>query len=76
MNCQGKDIGLRLRRERRRREITQGKLGGLIGVSAQQVSKYEKGTNEISAITLNRAAHALDVSLLVLLPPMAVDPAE
>ena len=53
-------IGLRLRSWRRWRRITQHKLGQAIGVSTQQVQKYESGVNRISASMLVRVAQALD----------------
>jgi len=41
--------------------MTQGRLGDALGLSFQQVQKYEKGTNRISASRLQRAAHVLQV---------------
>jgi transcriptional regulator with XRE-family HTH domain len=53
-------IGLRLRSWRRWRRTTQHKLAEAIGVSTQQVQKYESGVNRISASMLMRVAQALD----------------
>ena len=47
-------VGARLRLARTARERTQDDLGQAIGVSAQQIQKYERGTNRISASTLFR----------------------
>ncbi len=47
-------VGARLRLARKARQRTQGELGDAIGVSAQQIQKYERGTNRISASTLFR----------------------
>ncbi len=47
-------VGARLRLARTACERTQGELGQAIGVSAQQIQKYERGTNRISASTLFR----------------------
>jgi transcriptional regulator with XRE-family HTH domain len=47
-------VGARLRLARRARRRTQAELGQAIGVSAQQIQKYERGTNRISASTLFR----------------------
>ncbi|HZZ60480.1 MAG TPA: helix-turn-helix transcriptional regulator [Roseiarcus sp.] len=41
--------------------MSQGKLGQLLGVTFQQIQKYEKGSNRISASRLRQAAHVLDV---------------
>ena len=41
--------------------MTQEKLGDALGVSFQQVQKYEKGANRISASRLRQIASALDV---------------
>jgi transcriptional regulator with XRE-family HTH domain len=42
--------------------LTQEKLAGRIGVTFQQLQKYEKGTNRIGASRLHRIAEALGVS--------------
>jgi len=41
--------------------MSQGKLGQLLGVTFQQIQKYEKGANRISASRLRQAAHVLEV---------------
>jgi transcriptional regulator with XRE-family HTH domain len=43
--------------------MSQGKLGQLLGVTFQQIQKYEKGTNRISASRLKQAAQVLDTSI-------------
>jgi transcriptional regulator with XRE-family HTH domain len=53
-------LGLRMRSWRRWRRVTQHKLAQVIGVSTQQVQKYESGVNRISASMLVRVAEALD----------------
>jgi len=47
-------VGARLRLARQARQRTQGDLGRALGVSAQQIQKYERGTNRLSASTLFR----------------------
>lgn len=47
--------------------MTQAELGSKIGVSFQQVQKYEQGAHRISAATLIRCARFLDISPLELL---------
>ena len=39
-------VGRRLRMRRRMLAISQGKLGDALGLTFQQVQKYEKGTSE------------------------------
>ncbi|NBB64298.1 helix-turn-helix domain-containing protein [Pseudomonas sp. ODNR1LW] len=49
-------IGARLRRMRERRGRNQSELGRAIGVTFQQVQKYENGRNRLSAARLLRCA--------------------
>jgi len=41
--------------------MSQGQLGDALGLTFQQVQKYERGTNRISASRLQHAAHILQV---------------
>jgi transcriptional regulator with XRE-family HTH domain len=54
-------VGARLRMRRVMLGMSQGKLGQLLGVTFQQVQKYEKGSNRISASRLRQAAQVLEV---------------
>lgn len=56
-------VGLRLKSMRLARRFTQADLGNAIGVSYQQIQKYESGTNRISASMLVRAANILGTSV-------------
>lgn len=56
-------IGAALRRRRLELGQSQSDLGGLIGVSFQQVQKYERGSNRIAVSTLLRVAAAQSVQL-------------
>jgi transcriptional regulator with XRE-family HTH domain len=56
-------IGKRLRTLRLQRGLSQTELGSLINVTFQQVQKYEKGTNRISAGRLQRIAEVLSVPI-------------
>ncbi len=56
-------VGARLRMRRMMLGMSQGKLGQLLGVTFQQIQKYEKGTNRISASRLKQAAQVLDTSI-------------
>jgi transcriptional regulator with XRE-family HTH domain len=54
-------VGSRLRMRRQIVSMSQEKLGELLGITFQQVQKYEKGTNRISASRLYYAAKVLGV---------------
>jgi transcriptional regulator with XRE-family HTH domain len=53
-------IGARMRTRRRQLGLSQSDLAERLGVSFQQVQKYERGANRISASMLVKAARALD----------------
>jgi transcriptional regulator with XRE-family HTH domain len=55
------EIGQRVRSLRLQRGLSQTELGQLISVTFQQVQKYEKGANRISAGRLQRIAEVLGV---------------
>lgn len=54
-------IGQTLRALRLDRGLSQSELGRAAGVTFQQLQKYEKGTNRVSAARLARIADALNV---------------
>ena len=56
-------VGARIRILRNHRGMSQGELAGKIGVTFQQVQKYEKGTNRVGASRLSRIASVLGVSV-------------
>ena len=58
-----KSIGGRLKMYRQRANISQTALGKHLGVSFQQVQKYENGTNRVSAATLIKVARFLNISI-------------
>lgn len=53
-------IGRNLRQIRLDSGLSQYALGRILGVSAQQIQKYEKGINRISAETLFILRHKLN----------------
>jgi transcriptional regulator with XRE-family HTH domain len=61
-------VARRLREERVRHGLSQTDLGKRLGVSFQQVQKYEKGTNRLSAAALYLVARELNVPLLSFFP--------
>ena len=56
-------VGSRLRTRRKQLRISQERLGKEVGVSFQQVQKYENGTNRIGAGRLFEVARILDVPI-------------
>src|SRR5579872_2085667 len=55
------ELGKRIRLRRVEQKISQAELGEQLGVSFQQVQKYEKGVNRVGAARLQQIATALDV---------------
>lgn len=55
------ELGKRIRLRRVEQKISQAELGEKLGVSFQQVQKYEKGVNRVGAARLQQIATALDV---------------
>jgi transcriptional regulator with XRE-family HTH domain len=60
-------IGLRMRTMRIEKGLSQETLGTQLGVSFQQVQKYEKGTNRLSLSRAEEVAKALKTSVSELL---------
>jgi transcriptional regulator with XRE-family HTH domain len=56
-------VGARIRMRRQLINMSQERLGELLGITFQQVQKYEKGSNRISASRLFYAAKTLGVSI-------------
>jgi transcriptional regulator with XRE-family HTH domain len=54
-------VGSRIRKFRKGRGMNQAELGEKIGVTFQQVQKYENGKNRVGASRLQMIATALDV---------------
>jgi transcriptional regulator with XRE-family HTH domain len=56
-------VGMRVHVRRTMRGISQSKLGDALNVTFQQVQKYEKGVNRISASRLYQISQTLDVPI-------------
>ena len=56
-----KHVGGRVRMRRMMLGMSQEKLGNNLGLTFQQVQKYEKGTNRIGASRLQQISHILQV---------------
>src|SRR4051795_11923212 len=54
-------VGARLRLRRNMLGLSQEKLGEAIGLTFQQVQKYERGANRIGASRLHELSRVLDV---------------
>ena len=67
------ELGKRIRLRRVEQKISQAELGDKLGVSFQQVQKYEKGVNRVGAARLQAIATALDVPCLLYTSPSPRD---
>jgi transcriptional regulator with XRE-family HTH domain len=56
-------VGSRVRMRRMLIGMSQEKLGEALGITFQQIQKYEKGTNRIGASRLHQIARVLGVSV-------------
>jgi transcriptional regulator with XRE-family HTH domain len=59
-------IGQRIRSRRLAIGISQEKLGEALGLTFQQVQKYEKGTNRVGGSRMQQIAHALGCTITAL----------
>ncbi|MGI9366717.1 MAG: helix-turn-helix domain-containing protein [Rhizobiaceae bacterium] len=56
-------VGSRVRLRRTMEKMSQEKLGEALGVTFQQIQKYEKGTNRIGASRMQQIAETLNVPI-------------
>jgi ribosome-binding protein aMBF1 (putative translation factor) len=54
-------VGQKVRERRMELGVSQERLAQMLGVAFQQVQKYERGVNRISASRLFQISHALEV---------------
>lgn len=59
-------VGARITAMRRAKGLSQSDLGIAVGVTFQQIQKYEKGINRVGAGRLQQIAKCLDVSVAIL----------
>ena len=57
------NVGVRVRMRRQLIGMSQEKLGDLLGITFQQVQKYEKGSNRVSASRLHHMSKVLGVPI-------------
>ena len=62
-----RQLGNRLKRAREAANVTQSALASAIGLTFQQIQKYERATNRVSCSTLILIARALGCRASVLL---------
>jgi transcriptional regulator with XRE-family HTH domain len=60
-NLTDQHVGRRVRMRRLMLAMSQEKLGAALGLTFQQVQKYEKGANRIGASRLQQMSHILQV---------------
>ena len=65
-------VGARIRLLRKRRKMSQQELGTALGVTFQQVQKYENGKNRVGASRLHMVAIALNVPITELFDDASV----
>jgi transcriptional regulator with XRE-family HTH domain len=58
-----KEVGKRIKRRRQQLRMSQTALGAAVGVSFQQIQKYERGANRVSSSVLYGIAQTLDVAI-------------
>ena len=66
-------VGAAMKRLRRQRGMSQQALGAALGMSFQQIQKYESGSNRLSVSGLFKASIALGVEPADLLPAIGAD---
>lgn len=66
-------VGKMIRARRKLAEVSQEALAKAIGVTFQQVQKYESGGNRVSASRLVRIAQVLDAPIAEFFPEVADD---
>lgn len=62
MDKKRKDIGSRIKEQRKKRGLTQKELAEMLGISAHTLSKYEQNQREPKIKTIKQIANALGVS--------------
>ena len=77
-NCVDKHVGSRVRMRRMMLGMSQEKLGEALGLTFQQVQKYENGTNRVGASRIQQICEILQIPVSFLFEgsPTAVSKAE
>jgi transcriptional regulator with XRE-family HTH domain len=75
-NAVDSHVGSRIRARRRELHISQERLAEALGLTFQQVQKYEKAANRVSASKLFEIAAALRTSVSFFFEGLATEPGE
>lgn len=59
------NVGARIRLQRKRLGLSQSKLAAQLGITFQQIQKYEKGMNRVGASRLQAIAAVFDVPVAI-----------
>lgn len=70
------EVGGKIKAQRRLAGMSQDTLAGRLGVTFQQIQKYEKGTNRVSSSRLAMIAETFGVPPACFLPGSTVDPGQ
>ncbi|HEX2655289.1 MAG TPA: helix-turn-helix transcriptional regulator [Xanthobacteraceae bacterium] len=70
------EIGKRIRALRLERGLSQTELGNMLGITFQQIQKYEKGANRVAAGRLQRISEVLEVPITFFYASTTVDTPE
>ena len=70
------DVGEKIRARRLARGWSQTQLANALGITFQQVQKYEKGANRVSSGRLARIAEALEIPVALFFDSRATQPPE
>lgn len=63
-------IGMKIRAARLQANMSQADLGKSVGISFQQIQKYEKGRNRVDIDRMRQIAEVLNVNMSDFLEPM------
>ncbi|WP_426131256.1 helix-turn-helix domain-containing protein [Pararhizobium sp. PWRC1-1] len=61
-------VGARIRLQRKRLQITQAGLGERLGITFQQIQKYENGTNRVGPSRIHRISEIFQVPVSFFFP--------
>lgn len=70
------ELGERLRIVRTVKGLTQAELGKAVGLSFQQIQKYEQGSNRVSASMLLQLSRALNTDFSAMVAPNGGSPSD
>ncbi|UEM11988.1 helix-turn-helix domain-containing protein [Bradyrhizobium barranii subsp. barranii] len=67
VNDQDRETGMRIRSRRLELHISQSELGAALGITFQQIQKYERGANRVAAARLVEIAAFLKTTMAALM---------